>query len=156
LTGPDASGAPLISYVAAGSRLVFLPSSVAGGSSAGYFRLLQQTFTKLQLLMPGETAAPGTPTGKTGTPTAQQVGVPFDVTVNAVDNTWHLITSASDTVHITSSDSTAALPNDAPLVSGTATLSVTFNAQGTFTVTASDASDATKAASTGAATTVNP
>src|SRR5260221_14599909 len=31
-------------------------------------------FTKLQLLVPGETAAPVTPSGKTGTPTARTAG----------------------------------------------------------------------------------
>src|SRR5207249_2920030 len=36
---------------------------------------------KLQLLTPGETAAPGTATGKTGTPTAQTAAVAFSVTV---------------------------------------------------------------------------
>src|SRR5207248_1758303 len=42
-------------------------------------------FVKLQLLVPGETAAPGTAAGKTGTPTAQTAGAAFNVTVNAVD-----------------------------------------------------------------------
>jgi hypothetical protein len=42
-------------------------------------------FAKLQLLLPGETAAPGTPTGKTGTPVAQTAGTQFTVTVSAVD-----------------------------------------------------------------------
>src|SRR5439155_23157276 len=48
-------------------------------------------FAKLQLLGPGETAVPGTPTGKTGTPTAQTAGAAFTVTVNAVDANWNLI-----------------------------------------------------------------
>ena len=78
------------------------------------------------------------------------------MTVNAVDNTWHLISSASDTVHITSSDSSASLPADAALVQGTGTFTVTFNASGTFTVTATDTTDSTKAANTGTATTVTP
>src|SRR5439155_17257612 len=39
-------------------------------------------FTKLQVLAPGETAAPGTATGKTGTVTAQTAGAAFNVTVN--------------------------------------------------------------------------
>ena len=36
---------------------------------------------ELQVLLPGESAAPGTGSGKTGTPTAQVAGVPFTVTV---------------------------------------------------------------------------
>ena len=46
-------------------------------------------FTKLQLLMPGETAAPGTASGKTGSPSAQTAGTSFNVTVNAVDANWN-------------------------------------------------------------------
>jgi len=156
LTGPDATAGPLFSLTSAGSRLVYLPSSIIGSSQEGYFRLLQQVFSKLQVLMPGETNAPGTASGKIGTPIAQVVGVPFDVTVNAVDNTCHLISSATDTVHITSSDSSASLPADAALVQGTGTFTVTFNASGTFTVTATDTTDSTKAANTGTATTVTP
>src|SRR5262249_39348950 len=49
-------------------------------------------FTKLQILAPGETAAPGTATGKTGTATAQTAGSAFNVTVNAVDANWNLLT----------------------------------------------------------------
>src|SRR5207302_841234 len=125
-------------------RYSLIPSSVLGSTSQNYFRLLQETFTKLQILVPGETAAPGTASGKTGTPDPQTVGVPFDVTVNAVDNKWFLINTVNDIVHITSSDSTASLPPDVSLISGTRTLSVTFNATGSFTVTASDVSDLTK------------
>jgi len=40
-------------------------------------------FAKLQVLVPGESAAPGTVNGKTGTPTAQTAGTAFTVTVNA-------------------------------------------------------------------------
>jgi hypothetical protein len=134
--------------------MVYLPSTVIGTNRSGFFRLNQQSYNKLQVLMPGETNAPGTTTGKTGTPIAQTVGVQFHVTVNAVDNSWHIVNS-SDTIHFTSSDSGAALPTDAALASGTGNFSVTFSAAGTFTVTASDVTDATKAASTSANTTVS-
>src|SRR5262249_60795123 len=39
-------------------------------------------FAQLQLLVPGETAAPGTASGTTGTPSAQMGGVSFAVTAN--------------------------------------------------------------------------
>src|SRR5205823_5701032 len=42
-------------------------------------------FTNLLVLAPGETASPGTASGKTGTPSAQTASTPFNVTVNAVD-----------------------------------------------------------------------
>src|SRR5262249_36855216 len=60
-------------------------------------------FVKLQLLAPGEISAPGTATGKTGTPSAQTAGTAFNVTVNAVDANWNVVNKVSDTVGLTSS-----------------------------------------------------
>src|SRR5204862_1198779 len=77
-------------------------------------------FVKLQLLVPGETAAPGTATGKTGTATARTSGLAFNATVNAVDANWNLV-SSTHTVGITSSDSSATLPANAALSAGTKT-----------------------------------
>src|SRR5207244_9639944 len=48
-------------------------------------------FAKLQLLAPGETPAPGTASGKTGTPTAQIAFNAFNLTVNAVDANWNAV-----------------------------------------------------------------
>src|SRR5206468_9107514 len=92
---------------------------------------------KLQLLLPGETAAPGTGSGKTGTPASQTAGTAFNVIVNAVDSNWNVV-NTNDTVAITSSDPNAALPVNAALISGSKTLSVTLKTAGTATVTASD------------------
>ena len=64
--------------------------------------------------------------------------------------------SGNDTVHITSSDTTATLPADASLLGGTVTVSVTLNANGTFTITASDVTIPTRTANTGSPTLVNP
>jgi hypothetical protein len=117
-----------------------------GGSetNAAYFQLIKRAFTGLQVLLPGETPAPGTATGKTGTPAQQQVGVAFDVTVNAVDATWHRVNNVTDTVSLTSSDPSATLPVPAALVGGTGTFSVTLGSAGTFTVTATDDTDGSK------------
>src|SRR5262249_10831457 len=105
-------------------------------------------FSKLQVLVPGESAAPGTGTGKTGTPLGQPAGSAFTVTVNAVDANWNLVSSVGDTVGISSSDSNATLPANAALVSGTRNFSVTLNTAGNRTVTASDVTDGTKASNT--------
>ena len=102
--------------------------------------------------MPGETAAPNTPTGKTGTPDMQTAGVPFNVTVNAVDASWNVVGSI-DEISITSSDATATLPVNNTLYNGSRTFSVTFNTAGSWTVTATDVTDATKTANTGSSTT---
>ncbi len=113
------------------------------------------TFTKLQLLMPGETAAPGTGSGKTGTPVGLTAGSALSVTVNAVDANWNLINS-SDTIHISASDSNATLPANAALSGGTRAFSLTFKTAGSQTVTASDVTDGTKTPNTGSAAVVGP
>ncbi len=100
-------------------------------------------YTRLQVLLPGETAAPGTATGKTGTPTAQTVGVPFNVTIRACDDTWTTVTTVTDAIQVLSSDASATLPATTQLASGTWTTTVTFNAGGSFTIFAHDLTDGT-------------
>ena len=113
-------------------------------------------FAKLQLLMPGETAAPGTATGKTGTPTRAdgRHGVQRDRQRRRRElERGHL-----DMRHrgvITSSDANAALPSNAALVAGTKTFSVTLKTAGSQTVTATDSTDGAKTANTSPSTTVN-
>jgi hypothetical protein len=100
-------------------------------------------FARLQVLLPGETAAPGTSSGITGTPNAQTAGVPFYVTVNACDASWALVPSVTHTIRILSSDASASLPAAAQLVGGTGSFLVILNAGGNFTVYAHDQSDVT-------------
>src|SRR5665811_612097 len=111
-------------------------------------------FSKLQILLPGETAAPGTASGKTGTPSAQTAGSAFNVTVNAVDANWNPVTS-TDTIGITSTDANATLPANAALVAGTKTFSVTPKTAGSKTFTATDITTGTMTANTSPATTIN-
>jgi hypothetical protein len=100
-------------------------------------------YTRLQVLMPGETAAPGTATGKTGSARAQVTGIPFNVTVNACDATWNTVTTIGNAIQMTSTNATATLPPVTQLSNGTMTVSVTFNAAGSFTVQAHDQTDNT-------------
>src|SRR5207249_8684434 len=105
------------------------------------------TFTKLQLLVPSETAAPATPSGKSGSPTARTAGSPFNVTVNAVDDFWNVV-NTNDTVAIASSDSNATLGTPASLLAGTQTFSVTLKTAGSATVSASDTTNPSISADT--------
>ena len=86
-------------------------------------------FSKLQILLPGETASPGSASGKTGTPSAQTAGSSFNATVNAVDANWNPVTS-TDTVAITSSDANASLPANAALIAGTKTWALAWTEKG--------------------------
>jgi hypothetical protein len=154
-SGPDAAAPLSTVYGAGGKRFALMPSANLDPRQ-NYFRLLQQDYVKLQVLMPGETAAPGTPTGKTGSPTAQAVGAAFSVIVNAVDNNWSVITGANGTIHLTSTDTNATFDADTPLGSGTVLMGVTFGTNGTWTVTATDTNNPAIPPGTGSPTVAHP
>ena len=140
ITATYASGSPSLAPVTSAALTV----------SAG-------TATKLQVLLPGETEAPGTATGKTGVPTASTAGLAVTATVNAVDAYFNVSETAEPTVAITSSDPTATLPSNEALVSGTGTLSVTFTDTGVPTITATYVSGSPSvSAATSAAITIDP
>ena len=103
-------------------------SSIVGTSSAWIVN--HGVVKKLQMLLPGEAANPGSTTGKTGTPSLQTSGTAFDVKVNAVDANWNFGTSLTDTVAITSNDANAVLPASAALSAGTGTFTVTLKTVG--------------------------
>jgi hypothetical protein len=123
-------------------------SNQLSSASEGYFRLIQYQFTQLQVLLGGETAAPGTLTGKMGTPTpeagaisqANSGGAQVTVTVNAVDPSFHIVPDITDTISFPSS---TADPNDfepynTPMLNGTATATWYVTATGSFTITVHD------------------
>lgn len=150
------AGGTIIPMNGASSQLVSTNNLPPG--SAAFFSMIKRTFTQLQVLLPGETNAPGTVSGKIGTPTAQSTSTPTDIVVNACDATWHVIQGATDAINLTSSDGSAFLPNNQSLVNGTTTFSggFLFQTQGTQTVTATDVTDGTKTANTSSSVTVGP
>ena len=87
-------------------------SSLASPSQ-GFFAMVQRQFTQLQILLPGETNAPGTATGKIGTPIPQSIAG-TDVTVNAVDASFHIVGGVTDSIRLTTSDESAFLPSIPP------------------------------------------
>lgn len=105
--------------------------------------VMAQSYSRLQVLLPGESAAPGTTTGRLGTPTAQTVGMVFDVVVRACDDNWNTVNSSTNLVELNSTNATAVLPGPTALSNGTVTLSVTLEAAGSFTISATDQSDNT-------------
>jgi hypothetical protein len=145
-----------LSYPVAETMKILFSSGSLTNATSGNVVVSAGPFAKLQLLTPGETAAPGTAGGKTGTPSQQIVGTAFPAIVNAVDSFYNLVNTVNDTVALSSSDSAATLPAATALVAGTANLAVTLNTTGSFTVTASDLSDNSKTASTSPAISVGP
>lgn len=102
-----------------------------------------QTYTRLQVLLPGEAAAPGTPSGKVGAPKAQTAGIPFSIKVRACDDSWNTVTSITHIVSVGATDESADLPAPTMLISGQVELAVTLNASGSFTISARDETDPT-------------
>jgi hypothetical protein len=136
------SGASAVTLLTAGNRTITatnVTDNTKTANTSPTFALAAGAYAKLQVLLPGETAAPGTPTGKTGTPTSRSAGTAFNFTVNAVDANWNRITSNTNTIQITSSDPNATLPANAALSSGSKTnFSITLRTLGSSTITATN------------------
>jgi hypothetical protein len=146
-------------FVGSGKRSALVPSASLN-PNVSYFRMIKRVFTQLQVLLPGETNAPGTVSGKTGSPLAQSASAPTLITVNACDSTWHIINGVADTVVLSTSDGSATLPQPKNLVNGTVVFDnadpFQFSTQATQTVTATDSSDGTKTPNTSSPVTVGP
>jgi len=152
LTGPDAAPPvpPITVNSTPGIGSVLVPGADLLNTNVSFFRLNGQSFIQLQILMPGETNAPGTVTGKTGSPFPESLSNPngqFPVTINACDAYWSIISTVTDTITITSNDSTSSAPVGSPsagtMVGGTTQIYFNFGQTGTFTVTATDTTTTT-------------
>ncbi|WP_410222149.1 T9SS type A sorting domain-containing protein [Pedobacter sp.] len=116
-----------------------LPTVVAGA------------FTKLVMILPGESFSQGVAAGKTGTPNSAIAGNSFPVVVRAADAVGNLVNSAIDVVGITSNDANATMPSNVTLVNGEATFNislVTAISSATRTLTAVNVTDGLKTSST--------
>jgi hypothetical protein len=139
----------------AGIRAQLLASNEIPAGNTAFFRLIKRVFTKLQVLLPGETNAPNTLTGKTGSPSAVNIGDQVNVTVNSVDSTFHIVNS-TDSITLTSlTDISATLPLPGNLTGGTVQMYVYFGTSGSQTVTATDTTNTNIPAATSSPQPVN-
>jgi len=123
----------------AGLRWALITQSALPAGPQAFFALVKRPFTQLQVLLPGETNAPGTPTGKVGTPTHIMLGDVCTVTVYAVDPNYNILNYVTgDMIALGSTDPNAYLPEPARLVNGAVTMQVYFGSVGSFTVTATN------------------
>jgi hypothetical protein len=128
--------------------------------------MIQRTFTKLQILLPGMTATPGVSPGYTGTPSNQLADgygdYAFNTIVNGVDNNWNVVSGATDNIQLSSSGPSLLIQNggetgELALAGGTVTFSVSFltDEPGSAQLTATDVDDATKTAATSPTVLIN-
>jgi hypothetical protein len=81
----------------------------------------------------------------TATPTT---GVPFNITVTALDSAGQMVSTYSGTVHLTSSSGQAVQPASGTLTGGTGTFSVSLSTSGSQTITATDTASLSGTSST--------
>jgi hypothetical protein len=138
---------PITQYSSAGEVWALIPNSSLPSAVAGQFAAEKLTYSKLVVVLPGQSFTTGVAPGYSGTPTAVTGGdsgfAQENISVYAVDSDYNLITSVNDSINITSTDGSCTLPNPESLVSGTLTFSTSnssfyFGQEGTFTVTATD------------------
>lgn len=127
------------------------------GSGGSTVTVVPDALERLQLILPGELAAPGRPSGKTGTPTARVLQVPFSISVRAVDRYANLVSSVTHATLLASSASSSTLPGALPLVAGARVFTgLTLHVTGLFTLSATDLSEPQVAAGTSAVFGVSP
>jgi hypothetical protein len=115
------------------NRAALLGVDALPGANQGFYRLLKRNYTQLQVLWPGETNAPGTPTGKIGTPNPSSYNSFSDtipVTVNGCDSTWHIVNVSGEQIYLYSqtvaNSGVDTASSGGPLVNGTANLTITY------------------------------
>lgn len=134
------------------------------GPQAEYFAMVHRTFSQLVVVLPGQTFTPGKAPGYSGTPAPVSLdGQPYAqeiVTVYAVDSGYNPVPGITDEIALTSSDPNSILPNNTAMVNGSVTFGNSnpflFADSGSWTVTASDASNPAITSGTSASVTVNP
>lgn len=137
-----AAGAPI---AVGGARQVLLTRESLPESSTLFLALGKRVFAKLLVLLPGETHAPGTAAGKTGTPNTQFVWNPFDVVVLAVDANNYQVRGINHMISLTSTDQSFTTTGPVQMANGMATFTgAYFGNEGTWTITATSADDPTK------------
>ena len=130
-------------------------NELPAGNNA-FFRLIKRTYSQLQVLLPGETNAPGTVSGKIGTPTPVNNSTDVHFTVNACDSTWNIVNASGDFIHLTSStDPQFVGQSDAALANGTVQMIGDFLTTGSQTVTVTDTSNTNITAGVSSPVTVN-
>jgi hypothetical protein len=139
-----------------------IASSNLPSATSGYFQAIEYQASQLQVLLGGQVNAPGTLTGYTGTATNVSVsndsGV-VNVTINAVDPTFHIVSGISDSITFSSTSDPGDTTFPSPptlLVNGTLTTAVVIQETGSFTITVTDQEVPPLASGTSTSVTLTP
>src|SRR5439155_63612 len=132
-------------------------SNPAKNGSSDPFIVHPGTFSKVQIVVPGETPLPGSVSGVTGTPATQAVGTAFVASVYATDAYWNPLPSGDNVRVVSNTDPAETVsPSSGVMSNGFRTFTVTLNTVGTQTLTASDLTNGSISATTVAGIQVIP
>jgi hypothetical protein len=115
----------------------YLESDPAKNGTSDPFIVHPGSFSRVQIVVPGQTPLPGSVSGITGTPATQASGQGFNADVYATDAYWNPVPSV-DVVRITSSDPGASTPVTGALSDGYRQFTVTLATVGAQTLTVTD------------------
>ncbi|MDE2510524.1 MAG: hypothetical protein KGL74_05330, partial [Elusimicrobia bacterium] len=99
-------------------RATHVTATAFFGSGVSTASVVPAGLSRLQIVLFGESALPGSPAGFSGSPFARVKGVPFSATVRAVDAYWNLVTTATDSITLGASASSVTLPAPPALSAG--------------------------------------
>jgi hypothetical protein len=120
------------------------------------FEVLPGAYASLQVLLPGQTPQGGTTSGFTGTPSDQNAGSSFNITIRAVDQYWNRVPGINNRIGLSSSDPFAGIPSDTNLVNGELILTGTLYKACIQTISAADLDSTGITAHTSSPVTVLP
>ncbi len=117
-----------------GQRQICSFRTAGTAASPTAFNTRAGAYTELPIYRPGESVSACNPYYTSGTPTPANYGMTYTVTVRAMDRYGNIKTAQVDTVAMSSSDGTAALPPPAALFSGERARNITYTTYGNSTL----------------------
>jgi hypothetical protein len=127
---------PIAQFPNNSEEWALLPASGLPAGKTAYFQVVQRVFSKLVVVLPGQTFTPGVAPGYSGTATPVDVSDTSlgeeDITVYAVDSSYNPVPGVTDAIEVLqSTDGGAVLPTGtlamAPATQNANWSSVTFN-----------------------------
>ncbi|HEY3864308.1 MAG TPA: hypothetical protein VGO59_20745 [Verrucomicrobiae bacterium] len=131
------------SFVAGTNDAQLINTNDLPGGNMDFFSVVKRNFTNLLVLLPGETNAPNTPTGKIGTPFSYGLitnggVIALTATVIATDAKFYPVSGISDMIQVTD-NAGGSDPTPANLANGTGQYTVYFTtAANGIVITAAD------------------
>lgn len=120
-------------------RATVITATTTFATGTATLTVVPDALARLQVILPGESPLPGSPTGKTGGASARVKGIPFAATVRAVDNYFNVISTITHTAALSISAASATLPAPQALVAGQSSFNgIIVYTTGSFTLSATD------------------